>query len=435
MSFQQTFNVEDANQAGPSSGPSSVMPMKDPSVHVPKNEKVDALAEDSDCDVDFDSTTSSTHVEAEQTQGTVAPYATPLPIADPDYEVPQGRLTETEILKTLNCLVDRYGFIANGSTTTGAYSTGPKNRQRVNKWRKMLGNNCANLPQYMSERYSKVKRRVRKGIPDEVRGLAWHCLSGGRDLLLANPGVFEAMQAGVDVEIETAIMRDLSRTFPNHVFYRERQGPGQLGLYHILRAYSVYDSKVGYVQGMGFITAVLLLYMSEEQAFWTLVALMSKRRNSRNLVDCPLDGLFTSDMPTFHLCMFQFKELVHTNLPKLHAHFQAEGMELEMFCTHWFNTIFAYMLPFDHLLRVWDVFMLEGMKVVFRVGLALLKLVEQNLLSKGFDTLMNSLNARSFPSLVTWSPDKLMKVALRIPVSQQLVELEQQFEERKRTRQ
>lgn len=34
-----------------------------------------------------------------------------------------------------------------------------------------------------------------------------------------------------------------------------------------------------------------------------------------------------------------------------------------MYCTHWFNTIFAYSLPFEHLLRVWDVFIMEGMKV------------------------------------------------------------------------
>lgn len=37
-----------------------------------------------------------------------------------------------------------------------------------------------------------------------------------------------------------------------------------------------------------------------------------------------------------------------------------------MYCSHWFITIFAYTLPFDHLLRVWDIFLLEGIKIVFR---------------------------------------------------------------------
>lgn len=37
-----------------------------------------------------------------------------------------------------------------------------------------------------------------------------------------------------------------------------------------------------------------------------------------------------------------------------------------MFGTCWFNTVFSYCLPFSHLLRIWDIFMLEGMKIVFR---------------------------------------------------------------------
>ncbi len=34
-----------------------------------------------------------------------------------------------------------------------------------------------------------------------------------------------------------------------------------------------------------------------------------------------------------------------------------------MYCSHWFITVFAYTLPFEHLLRVWDIFLFEGLKV------------------------------------------------------------------------
>jgi hypothetical protein len=43
-----------------------------------------------------------------------------------------------------------------------------------------------------------------------------------------------------------------------------------------------------------------------------------------------------------------------------------EGVHPSMYCSHWFITILAYTLPFDHLLRVWDVFFLEGTKTIFR---------------------------------------------------------------------
>ncbi len=45
-------------------------------------------------------------------------------------------------------------------------------------------------------------------------------------------------------EKELEIVRDLSRTYPSHVYYQQRQGPGQRSLFNVLRAYSVYDRQV-----------------------------------------------------------------------------------------------------------------------------------------------------------------------------------------------
>ena len=42
---------------------------------------------------------------------------------------------------------------------------------------------------------------------------------------------------------ELEIVRDLSRTYPSHVYYQQRQGPGQRSLFNVLRAYSIYDRQ------------------------------------------------------------------------------------------------------------------------------------------------------------------------------------------------
>lgn len=52
------------------------------------------------------------------------------------------------------------------------------------------------------------------------------------------------------------------------------------------------------------------------------------------------------------------------------SHLKREGVLATMFCSHWFITLFAYTLPFDHLLRVWDVLFLEGPKIIFRCATA-----------------------------------------------------------------
>ena len=59
---------------------------------------------------------------------------------------------------------------------------------------------------------------------------------------------------------ELDIIRDISRTFPSHVFFQQRHGPGQRSLYNVLKAYSVFDRDVGYVQ-VWILNVPLLFYL------------------------------------------------------------------------------------------------------------------------------------------------------------------------------
>lgn len=69
-------------------------------------------------------------------------------------------------------------------------------------------------------------------------------------------------------------MKDLSRTFPKHIYLMQKTGYElwfhflnslrQEVLLNVLKAYSVFNKDVGYCQGMGFVTALLLMYMEEE---------------------------------------------------------------------------------------------------------------------------------------------------------------------------
>lgn len=56
-------------------------------------------------------------------------------------------------------------------------------------------------------------------------------------------GVFDRLVVSKGTEKEMEIVRDLSRTYPSHIFYQQRQGQGQKSLYNVLRAYSIYDRQ------------------------------------------------------------------------------------------------------------------------------------------------------------------------------------------------
>lgn len=322
--------------------------------------------------------------------------------------------------------VDRFGFIKPESSNSPealkrSKSANEHEREegRVRKWRKMIGVGGSDWKHYVRRKPHVVKRRVRKGIPDCLRGLVWQLISGSRDLLLMNPGVYEQLVIYETSASELDIIRDISRTFPSHVFFQQRHGPGQRSLYNVLKAYSVYDRDVGYVQGMGFIAGLLLLYMSEEDAFWLLVALL------KGAVHAPMEGLYLSGLPLVQQYLFQFDHLVKEHLPKLGEHFSQEMINPSMYASQWFITVFSYSFPFHLALRIWDVFLYEGVKVVFRVGLALLKSCQDDLVKLPFEKLIHAL--RNFPEEVM-DPDTLLPLAYSIKISKRLEELKYEYE-------
>lgn len=311
------------------------------------------------------------------------------------------------------------------SPRAGASAADPrKERERLEKWRQMMGECSADFIAYAAKNPRRVKNRVRKGIPDEMRGLVWPLLSGGRDLMIQNPGIYEQLMLYESSASELDIVRDLNRTFPGHIYYKQRHGPGQRSLYNVLKAYSIYDRDVGYVQGMGFLTGILLLYMGEEDAFWTLVALL------KGAVHAPLEGIYSEGLPLLAKCLHQFEGLLRAQLPDLGEHLTEENIIPTMYCSQWFITVFATTLPFDCLLRIWDIFLLEGMKIVFRVGLELLRCERPDLMPLRFEKLVQALGARRKEVPRTHrSIDSFIKRALSVSVTARLTMLGEHYDD------
>ncbi|OWM64461.1 EVI5-like protein [Punica granatum] len=324
--------------------------------------------------------------------------------------------------------LDRFGFIKDevnnspeGLNKVRSANYYERDERRVRKWRKMIGVGGSDWKHYVRRKPHVVKRRIRKGIPDCLRGLVWQLISGSRDLLLMNPGVYEQLVIYETSASELDIIRDISRTFPSHVFFQQRHGPGQRSLYNVLKAYSVYDRDVGYVQGMGFVAGLLLLYMSEEDAFWLLVALL------KGAVHAPMEGLYLVGLPLVQQYLFQFDNLVREQVPKLGEHFTQEMINPSMYASQWFITVFSYSFPFHLALRIWDVFLFEGVKIVFKVGLALLKFCQDDLIKLPFEKLIHAL--RNFPE-EAMDPDTLLPMAYSIKVTKRLEQLKEEHEKK-----
>ena len=141
----------------------------------------------------------------------------------------------------------------------------------------------------------------------------------------------------------------------------------------MLLAYARRNPRVGYVQGMGFVAALLLVFIDEpEEAFWCFAAIIE--------LLLPQD-FYSATLLGLRAEQAVLNELVASKLPRVAKQLHKHGVIAELFATRWFVALFANSLPIETTLRVWDAFLLEGTKVLHRVGLALLRVAEPRLLA------------------------------------------------------
>lgn len=262
-----------------------------------------------------------------------------------------------------------------------------------------------------------LKRRLKRKVitdtyTDESRGKVWQLISGGQELLSANPGIYQLLlSTEISDSLENLIMKDIHRTLPSQELFQTIEGPGQRSLHNLLKAYAVYDTDVGYTQGMNFIAAIILLHMKEEEAFWVMVALL------KGTVNMPIRGLYLEGLPLLQDYLNEFAMLVNEQLPELGRHFEEQMITPYMYASGWFMTLFSAYLPFPFTLRIWDALFSEGLqKTLFRVGLALLKHFEDDLLNLPFEELLQFL--LHLPEEINLDLDLLLLPIAKVPTSE-----------------
>jgi len=224
-----------------------------------------------------------------------------------------------------------------------------------------------------------IKRLIRGGIPINQRGLVWKAIVDNRirgsmdrpqqdyyqDLLSNyNPGP-TLTPAAKQIEL------DLLRTLPSNKHYDTPHAAGISKLRRVLLAYSLHNPEIEYCQGFNRIAAIALLFLNEEDAFWLMVYII-------DVVMPP--NYYTKQLIGAQVDQAVFKELLAEKLPTLADHLETHGVDPSLFSLNWFLCLFVDTLPVNTYLHIWDAFLFEGSKVLFRYALAILKSVEEKLL-------------------------------------------------------
>jgi len=295
---------------------------------------------------------------------------------------------------------------------------------------------CA-LSQYILNNRKYLRCCARRGFYNRPIVWPWiaaQSLKGYQDFYVNKLGEWSQIQAG---EIENkefkdtrnALEKDIHRTFSSTrtLNLSPRQ---QCQLQTLLGVYSLLDPEVGYVQGMNFIAGTIVLAVEDELDAFAIFCQLMQRAHSIPISDnmsvadtensdhnnkrlnnysyCAgghlskthrcgygLRDMFTQCLPGYTIALLEFEQLFQKHLPILYCHMKNEGLMISSFASEWFITLYAYVLPLSITYRIYDLFLIDGWKILHRIGLAILSLAENTLLTSTLDDIIMYL--KQFP--------------------------------------
>ncbi|XP_056223600.1 USP6 N-terminal-like protein isoform X2 [Seriola aureovittata] len=282
-------------------------------------------------------------------------------------------------------VIDRFGFVhENELPSYDSVEEKQKHTEveRTTKWLKMM----KSWDKYKNS--EKLVRRIYKGIPLQLRGEVWCLLLDVPKIKEEKKDFYEKLKArarGLSPDIRQ-IDLDVNRTYRDHIMFMHRYDVKQQALFHVLTAYSMYNTEVGYCQGMSQITALLLIYMNEEDAFWALVKLLSGQKHA-------MHGFFVPGFPKLMRFQEHHDRILKKMMPKLKQHLDNQEVFTSLYTMKWFFQCFLDRTPFTLTLRIWDIYILEGERVLPAMSYTILKLHKKHLLKLSMEELVEFLQA------------------------------------------
>ena len=244
---------------------------------------------------------------------------------------------------------------------------------------------------------SKFKKLIRAGIPQGLRPMIWGQILGLEEKISKSNDIYHRSYKMVEVvpkNYRDIIENDLKRTF------NDAENLSKDILRKILIAFAVTHPEIGYCQSLNFIAALLLVVLGDEPAYHALCTIVEDF--------LPAD-YYTAGMHGFRVDLQLFNSILHERTPEVWKHATKLHHEWMLTASGWLLTVFSNSFPIPTVLRIWDSFLVEGPKIIYRVAVGFLRIHQEEFLKAQKLSQFTNLLSNCEKNMI--DQDQLMEMA------------------------
>ena len=254
------------------------------------------------------------------------------------------------------------------------------NIRRVNKF--FYENSNKKIYKFIFLKSDKSPMKINLFSVKKHTGMWYHFLKYNKNSLNYSKISPNILNSKKELKFQDTILMDVARTF-----FEENQDLMREKVKNILLCLSEVYPKVGYCQGMHHICQFLLAITNskENEAFNIFSAIISKTSYEQIVID---------DFKLMKKFFYVFDRLINIYLPDLFVINKSNNISACFYISPWFITLFTMRFQKNQtklLLRIFDMFILDGWICIVRIGLVMLKYYQNDLVKMKYEELLQFL--------------------------------------------
>ncbi|OIR58548.1 MAG: TBC1 domain family protein [Amphiamblys sp. WSBS2006] len=263
-------------------------------------------------------------------------------------------------------------------STLGGIFGYPSNshRTQLERWRVYLGEKGSRFCFFRDEKH---RGMCAEGVPPELRSYIWEVSSGALHRRLRSDISLSALGGGARTVAEDEIETDLKRSLPEYSGFSNEEGISRLR--RVLRAYSRWNTDIGYCQAMNIFVSIFLIYSSESVSFWLL----------ETLCENILPGYYTTTMHGAQLDLRVLEVLLERHSARVSQHLRQKQVLLQTQTVSWMVGLFTAQFSLENSARFFDCLFCFGCTFLFQSIVQAVKDCEAGLLQCGTDTELSDV--------------------------------------------